>query len=431
MQLNQTINKLIGNPDLLPIQARLLHGISLLSVFAALCLSLSMFIYGNINLGFSFLILGASFSLSYYLGFHFRKIILSQWIFILSMTFIANLSFSQEVGIGNPSFYGLVIGFFLSQLCAPDKRWKIVYYVYFILIGLWFIFLKSPSVTTLESIYFLGYMLFTGVLYFGLDLLMKAYDSMALKAIADGVRLKKSNILIKEQLEEMRSSNEQKDRLFSIIGHDLRNPLNGIEGFIELLEENEINPETQKEFRTELLKLTRGSRTLLDNLLEWSRRDAKAYNIKGVSVKDIADRVSQTVEGLAKTKELSLYVLVNAEDPKVLADEQVLELTLRNIITNAIKFTRPDGWIKLRSYEFQDSIHIEVEDNGMGMEQRQVDRIFTKGREIREGTANEKGVGLGLLLCYEFIQKMKGQIRVRSKVGKGTCFTIILTKEKQ
>jgi two-component system sensor histidine kinase/response regulator len=323
----------------------------------------------------------------------------------------------------------LVIGFFLSQLCAPNHRLKLAYYLYFILIGIWFIILKSPNIEALEFIYFLGYLLFTAVFYFAIDLLMSAYDTMALNAALDSDRLKKSNLLIKEQLEEMRSSNEQKDRLFSIIGHDLRNPLNGIEGFIELLEEDQINPEMQKEFRSELLKLTRGSRTLLDNLLEWSRRDAKAYDINGVSVKDIADRVSQTVESLAKAKELSIHVLVNSEDPKVLADEQVLELTLRNLITNAIKFTKPNGWIKLRSYEFQDAIHLEVEDNGMGMDQRQLDRLFTKGREIREGTAKEKGVGLGLLLCFEFIQKMKGKITVRSTVDKGTCFTIILPKE--
>jgi len=431
MRTKALLNQLIGNSKERPIESRLLNGISLLSSFAMLVLCTSVFVYGNNDLGYSFLAMVFTFAASYYLGFKKGENLLSQWIFILSVSFIADLAFRHSNGISNPGFYSLIIGFFVAQLCAPSQRWKLIYYLFFTLLGIWLIFLKSENINALHSIYFIGYLLFTAVLYFGLSLLMGAYRSMADKASAEGEQLKKSNQLIQEQLEEMRSLNEQKDRLFSIIGHDLRNPLNAIEGFISVLEQDGISPSIQKELQKELLKLTRGSRTLLDNLLEWSRREAKAYKIEATSIKEVADRVNETMESLAKAKGIQIHILLNSADPKVLADKQVLELTLRNLISNAIKFSPVNGWIKLRSYEFQNSIHIEVEDNGLGMDKRQLARVFTKGREIREGTAKEKGVGLGLLLCQEFIQKMKGEITVRSTINKGSCFTIILPKENQ
>ena len=431
MRTKAILNHLIGENQNTPIESRLLNGISLFSAVAMLILAISIFSLGRTALGLNFLFPIFAFTASYYLGFKLNKTLFSQWVFILSVTYVANLSFSYSNGISNPGLYGLVIGFFVAQLCAPSQRWKLIYYLYFTLLGIWLFFIKSESFNSLHTIYFIGYLLFTAVLFFGLSLIMGAYRSMADKASAEGERLKKSNHQIQEQLEEMRALNEQKDRLFSIIGHDLRNPLNAIEGFINLLEEDQINPETQKELQGELLKLARGSRTLLDNLLEWSRREEKAYEIKGVSIKDVADRVIDTMESIANAKNIKIHILVNSDDSKVLADSQVLELTLRNLISNAIKFSPQNGWIKLRSYEFQNSIHIEIEDNGLGMNKRQVDRIFTKGREIREGTAKEKGVGLGLLLCQEFIQKMKGEINVRSTVDKGSCFTIILPKQNQ
>tara|TARA_R110002050_G_scaffold147559_4_gene273418 strand:- start:708 stop:2003 length:1296 start_codon:yes stop_codon:yes gene_type:complete len=425
------LNKLIGSNKELPIESRLLNGISLFSSLAMLILCISIFIYGNNKLALGLLTSSLIFATSYYLGFRRGENLYSQWVFILSVSFTANLSFSYFNGISSPGFYGLIIGFFVAQLCAPSQRWKLIYYLFFTLLGIYFIFLKSEEITALHFIYFIGYLLFTAVLFFGLSLLMAAYRSMADKASAEGEELKKSNLLIHEQLQEMRDLNEQKDRLFSIIGHDLRNPLNAIEGFMSVLEQDEISADIQKELQKELLKLTRGSRTLLDNLLEWSRREAKAYTIEGVNIKEIADRVNDTMESLAKAKQINIHILVNNQDPKVLADKQVLELTLRNLIGNAIKFSPQHGWVKLRSYEFQESIHIEIEDNGLGMDQRQIERLFTKGREIKEGTAKEKGVGLGLLLCQEFIQKMKGEISVRSTLNKGSCFTIILPKENQ
>jgi two-component system sensor histidine kinase/response regulator len=431
MQTKALLNKLIGSNKEQPIESRLLNGISLFSSLAMLILCISIFIYGNSSLALGLLTSSLVFASSYYLGFSRGKTLYSQWVFVLSVSFTAYLSFSYFKGINSPGFYGLIIGFFVAQLCAPNQRWKLIYYLFFTLLGIYFIFLKSEEVTALHFIYFIGYLLFTAVLYFGLSLLMAAYRSMADKAFVEGEELKHSNRLIQEQLQEMRALNEQKDRLFSIIGHDLRNPLNAIEGFMSVLEQDEISPNIQKELQKELLKLTRGSRTLLDNLLEWSRREAKAYAIEGVSIKEIADRVNDTMESLAKAKKISIHILVNNQDPKVLADKQVLELTLRNLISNAIKFSPQNGWVKLRSYEFQDSIHIEIEDNGLGMDKRQLERLFTKGREITIGTANEKGVGLGLLLCQEFIQKMKGEIIVRSTLNKGSCFTIILPKENQ
>jgi two-component system sensor histidine kinase/response regulator len=431
MQTKALLNKLIGSNKEQPIESRLLNGISLFSSLAMLILCISIFIYGNSSLALGLLTSSLVFASSYYLGFSRGKTLYSQWVFVLSVSFTAYLSFSYFKGISSPGFYGLIIGFFVAQLCAPNQRWKLIYYLFFTLLGIYFIFLKSEEVTALHFIYFIGYLLFTAVLYFGLSLLMAAYRSMADKAFVEGEELKHSNRLIQEQLQEMRALNEQKDRLFSIIGHDLRNPLNAIEGFMSVLEQDEISPNIQKELQKELLKLTRGSRTLLDNLLEWSRREAKAYAIEGVSIKEIADRVNDTMESLAKAKKISIHILVNNQDPKVLADKQVLELTLRNLISNAIKFSPQNGWVKLRSYEFQDSIHIEIEDNGLGMDKRQLERLFTKGREITIGTANEKGVGLGLLLCQEFIQKMKGEIIVRSTLNKGSCFTIILPKENQ
>tara|TARA_B100001115_G_C15728929_1_gene354909 strand:- start:150 stop:875 length:726 start_codon:yes stop_codon:yes gene_type:complete len=229
---------------------------------------------------------------------------------------------------------------------------------------------------------------------------------------------------MEKQMVETKELSAQKDRLFSIIGHDLRSPLSGIEGFLNVMDHGGVPDEERKIMQNELLRLTRNSRALLDNLLRWAKRDTKAYEASRVDYPKLIKMVGEHLRPLSDAKGISLQILIDEGEGTVTGDSDMLEMIIRNLISNAIKFTPKGGWIKVRAYEMESELKLEVEDNGIGMTEEQRKKLFSPHREVGLGTNKEKGVGLGLMLCAEFLNYMSGTIEVRSVKDKGSCFTV-------
>jgi len=229
--------------------------------------------------------------------------------------------------------------------------------------------------------------------------------------------------------------NELKDRLFSIIAHDLRSPLINIMEMVRMMDEQVMTENQFKLFLPQLSKNLTYTSGLLDNLLHWSKSQLKGENLKPVNLEIKKMVKHEILYYQQKAKEKGIYLSSTIEDETwVCADAEMIQLVIRNIIGNAIKYCSPEDHIVVSSaINSGDEVTICVKDTGSGMEPEKVEKLFMKETFTTRGTNNEQGTGLGLQLCKDFVEKNNGRIWVTSKLGVGSnfCFTIPLaTAEK-
>jgi len=242
---------------------------------------------------------------------------------------------------------------------------------------------------------------------------------------------KAEETLVKSET-NLREINAEKDKFFSIIAHDLKNPFHSILNFSDLLLKHYSTYD--KEEVLTFIKMIHESSSqafnLLDNLLHWSRAKSGRMNLQPAAV-DLHDIVTKNISLLeVAAREKNIHV-TNLVKPKTVAlcDENMISTVIRNLISNAIKFTRPTGKISITSHEKTNSHEISVTDTGVGITQEDFTKLFRIDAHFSTtGTANEEGTGLGLILCREFVNLNNGSIRVVSKPGKGSTFTVELPK---
>ncbi|GAB4130901.1 MAG: hypothetical protein OHK0045_04590 [Raineya sp.] len=235
----------------------------------------------------------------------------------------------------------------------------------------------------------------------------------------------------KEQLEEM---NFTKDKFFSIIAHDLRSPINSLLGFTNLLSNyaDSMTPEEVKKISEDLNKSLQNVLQLIEDLLTWARSQMNKIDFKPekISVDTIIQEDVELSNILFQKKEISLETELTP-NLHAFADVDHVKFVLRNLVTNALKFTNRNGRVLIRTLEKDEMIWVQVIDNGVGIPKEIQEKMFQLDAiKSTRGTDNEKGTGLGLVLCKEFIRKNAGDIWVESKEGEGSCFTFSLRKYK-
>jgi len=221
-----------------------------------------------------------------------------------------------------------------------------------------------------------------------------------------------------------------RDKLYSIIAHDIRSPLSSITLIINTIAKGKLNI-ASNEFKTmmqNLEKSTRHTNTLLNNLLEWTKIHGGAITLKPKLslVYPIIAECLQLLNGNAQDKNISIQILI-PNDTEAFFDEVTMHTVFRNIISNAIKFTPENGNITIESGKSDGFVPIIFNDNGVGMPKAVLQKIFEKNEAFTSlGTKNERGSGLGLYLIKDFIEQNKGKIKVDSAEGKGTSFIVYL-----
>lgn len=220
--------------------------------------------------------------------------------------------------------------------------------------------------------------------------------------------------------------NATKDKFFSIIAHDLRNPFNHILGNVELLIENydELDDCKRKHFVEKVYASSKNAFNLLENLLEWSRTQSNTIVFKPqpVNLLKICNEVTENLAPLASAKNIKIDI-VAAPIINLYSDINMIRTVLRNLISNAIKYTNQNGNIHISAEICEKNVTITVSDNGVGIDLRHMNQLFDiQDKMSRKGTAGEKGTGLGLIICKEFIEKHKGKIWVESEPGRGSDF---------
>ena len=241
---------------------------------------------------------------------------------------------------------------------------------------------------------------------------------------------KRAEAALTESQQNLHSANAAKDKFFSIIAHDLRNPFNTIIGFSNVLRENfnELDIKEKTHFIELINDSAVNSYNLLGNLLDWARSQTNAISFMPMKI-DLGEIILATqsmLRGDAQKKSITVVNMV-PEGIYVKADNNMIATIVRNLLTNAIKFTRNDGMVSVSHRVIDNNHEITFGDNGVGIPAENIDKLFSIDTKVATaGTAGEPGTGLGLILCREFIQKNSGTIRVESEVGKGSRFIITL-----
>lgn len=288
--------------------------------------------------------------------------------------------------------------------------------------------LEQESAFT-KTIY--NYLLLSSILTFLFLLILSLFLFFYRKKIKES-RL--NTILLSKQNAKLQEANNTKEQFLSIIGHDLKNPFNSVLGLSNLIIDQWSTMDDEERFQitNAINSSSQNIYELLDNLLIWSRTQTRTTN----RVPEVFDLNASTMQVYEIFKNQANYKNINVRlefsgEMNVFADPNMVETVIRNLVSNALKFTHENGQIVIRTQQKVDLVEFSISDNGKGILPDNLVRIFEdRGHTTTKGTANETGSGLGLLLAKDFIQQNNGLIWVESKPGKGSLFTFTLPVSK-
>jgi len=296
-------------------------------------------------------------------------------------------------------------GFEVCRLITKNEKWKEIP----------IIFLTANTQT--ED-------LVEGFLAGGVDYITKPFKSEELI-----VRVE-NHLELAESKRTIIEMNKSRDKLYSIIAHDIRSPLSGILQTIDAIDQGYFDPSSDdfKEIIHHLKIRTKDTSTLLSSLLQWTRLQDENINLqfKETNISLIINSCIQLLEANATEKDIKISNYIH-EDLEAWCDEVSIHTIFRNIISNSIKFTPNGGLINITASKTDSEVRICINDNGVGMSPETIQLIFEENQHYSSsGTANEQGTGLGLMLVKDFIKKNNGKIDIVSKIGEGTYFSVIL-----
>ena len=267
----------------------------------------------------------------------------------------------------------------------------------------------------------LGFVTASLLLIFVFFVLIRYFDKIKLNQL-----LEHKNQKIEQSENELRLLNAAKNKFFSIIAHDLKNPFHTVMGYSYLLSNDyeQFTEEERRKFAADIHLSTNNIFRLLENLLEWSKAQTGRliYIPREIKLKKIIDNAVSVLRSLASQKNIRIEFDFD-DDLRLFADPQMIETVLRNLINNAIKFTPENGLIEIVANPIDDKISICVKDSGIGISEEDARNLFQIDSTVkRKGTNDEDGSGLGLILCKEFVHKNNGTIWVNSTPDKGSSF---------
>jgi len=402
-------------------EARIFHEVSLITI-ASLIISLLVNLITQVP--YAALILSFTLALTavlYISSRLYNRTQSSATIFCLALNLILVVNFFINSGYHGPTLLLFITSFFFSLAVMPKKQ-----YPFWITLNI----LTIVSLLCIEYIYpsqvTNGYSSRSAAF---LDLIFTYLGSVAciliiLSYIVKSLISEKNKVLAIS--EDLRKANQSKTQLLSILSHDLRSPLNSIQSFLELLLEYDIDVNERQTIKAGLLKETKNTQIMLNNLLLWTKAQMEGglqVSLTSVPLFQELKVVLEILQISALEKVITINNKINP-DICIIADVEMIKIVFRNLISNAVKFTPSGGTINLKSQADGNFITFSVEDNGIGISAEKQAQLFSVGAESTYGTNNEKGVGLGLMLCKEFTELQGGTISFKSTLGKGSEFAL-------
>lgn len=237
------------------------------------------------------------------------------------------------------------------------------------------------------------------------------------------------NRVLESQKEELIEANKAKDKLFAIIAHDLRTPMTSMQGILHLLKDNVISKEELTQLIPELEMSIQKNVHVMEDLLAWAKDQLSGVKmeISAINIHNVVDEIVSSHTFIANKKGVEVHHHI-PEDEHVLADQNALQLVVRNVVSNSIKFTGKGDEIEIKAEPNSHNVKIIIRDTGIGIPEEEAGKVFSKKAWTREGTNKEKGTGFGLSLSKEFVERMNGKIWFESTEGEGSIFYIELPK---
>ncbi|MCB0805031.1 MAG: hybrid sensor histidine kinase/response regulator [Bacteroidales bacterium] len=261
----------------------------------------------------------------------------------------------------------------------------------------------------------------------GIDYITKPFKKRELFARVDTqLEILRQKRLLAIQTEELKETIKSRDKLYAIIAHDIRSPLANIKSVLAALQGNFIDRANFNELVEMLLNTTNETFDLLENLLLWSKNKLSGIKIERThfNVLEIIERIAGLLKPAADKKNITLLIEADP-DIELYADRNMIGTVIRNLTSNAIKFTPSGGRISILVTEVENHVKISVEDNGIGIShENQKMLLYGNGQWTTYGTDKEKGSGLGFMLVLDFVRSNQGNIELKSEMGKGSTFTI-------
>lgn len=424
-------NKLIGAPEQFTLESRIFHSICLSLITIATIYIPYNFYIGLYFGSFSAFVFFGLFCYQYYRSrFNFKKP--QTGIFAVAGLIIFGANYFTNSGIDGST--DLIWPAYLLVLLAISPYrlhifWLCVYIVAFAIIH-WVEFQypnliqhpfypgKGQFLDRITAFPIPVLVVFTIVRY-----IRKSYDIERIKAVEKTKALEHSNAQISLQNQQLEKSNDEKNKLMSIISHDLRSPLINIQSYLYLLNNNEIALHERESLEKSLLSTTNGAVEMLSNFLHWAKSQMQGVN--PIIAKHNLYQVIKDTLSLGHTEAQQKGISFDApadQNISVLCDADMLQIVLRNLINNAIKFTPTGGRIKIATKLTAETCVVSVADNGIGIPQETQAQLFSIKTSPSFGTHNEKGMGLGLVLCREFMQHQHGDVTFESSENGSTFF---------
>jgi two-component system sensor histidine kinase/response regulator len=437
-QLDSYWIKFIGHPSEFPLNTRIFHASCVISI-AALLYNVPF----NYFIGLKQVAVACVVVLTLSIGLYYISRFLNQ---SKTSILIANVlglglfifTYFTNNGLSGPSDQFFLLFLFLSIVISPASQYKIwvplnvgivlclhiAEYVYPDMI-------PDPYTSRLE--HFVdqtsSYIIVALLIFFCTAYIRRSYERERVSASIKAKSIKKKNDRIVNQNRELENLSAEKTKLMSIIAHDLRSPIASIQNYLELLLTYELNNEQKADIERDLLHATKDTLALLTKLLAWSKSQLQgvAAYPEPVNLCHLLKETLDFEQSVAARKGIKLDYFF---DPSLMiyADKDMMQLIVRNFVGNAIKFTNPGGEIEIRSEIKTGSCVISIKDNGIGIPQERQADLFSLKAQSTYGTKGEKGVGLGLLLCIEYITAQNGAIWFESAPERGSSFFISIPR---
>lgn len=434
-KLNNLWFDLIGNRHDFALENRIFHSISIGLIILGVVYVPYNFFAGMYVASASSFIVACFFACQYYLS-RFRGKPHSSILFGLTGLLIFGVNYFANSGINGSTDIIWPAYLLLVFAISPYRQhiyWLLVYIISFLLLH-WVAYqypflVKHPFSAGRGELIdrITAFPLPVITVFIVIKFIRKSYDQEKVIAEEKNLAIEARNKQILLQKDQLQQSDAEKNKLMSIISHDMRAPLIHIQGYLELLNGQELDGLDRPQLENELLTATNSTLDMLVNLLQWSKSQMERPVVNLINQNLLAAINSTLTMGKtqAEKKDIKFDYYIDP-DIMVMADTDMLQLVVRNLVSNAIKFTPNGGTITIKAQLIQLECKLTVSDNGKGIDPQKQENIFAINTEPAFGTNNEKGVGLGLLLCKEFIERQGGRIGFESIFGHGSNFFIFL-----
>jgi two-component system sensor histidine kinase/response regulator len=416
--------KLLGSPERFSLEARIFHSVVLIIIGGV---GLNIIFNFLIGLPEDALLMAVVFIAAagvYYMSRFHDLVKIAMAIFLFGSNIVLAANYYYNSGLNGPTYAIFLLCLLITIAVAPRRQYLVWIPLNVLVMVVLFLYDYQhpswlPNSYTGRANRFADfvytYLVIAGLIIFVLVNIRKAYH--------------RERDMVKQRTVELAAANDVKNKLLSVISHDLKEPLTSIQGFLELLADQDIDPPQRRELENELLLRTQNASQLLNNVLIWSRSQMEGLQVRQVRIDltTLLQPVLGLLEPLAEEKAVTLLSLVQP-DCALLGDPDMLQLVLRNILTNAIKYSHPGGDVRLSATLIGDNCVIAVKDEGGGISVAQQAHLFSLQTNSVHGTNDEKGAGLGLYLCRDFMEKQGGTISYTTEPGRGTTFMVSLPR---